>query len=68
MPMGLNKSPAICQSYINKILDCLQSRKYGDAIMDDLLLFTLIKKTHMEKVMDRKYLPQKVSFLERTAT
>ena len=28
MPMGLNISPAIWQSYINAILDCLQSRKY----------------------------------------
>ena len=33
-PMGLNKSPSIWQSYINKILDCLQSRKYCKAIMD----------------------------------
>ena len=28
MPMGLNISPSIWQSYINVILDCLQSRKY----------------------------------------
>ena len=28
MPMGLNISPVIWQSYINAILDCLQSRKY----------------------------------------
>ena len=28
MPMGLNISPSIWQSYINMILDCLQSRKY----------------------------------------
>ena len=27
MPMGLNISPSIWQSYINSILDCLQSRK-----------------------------------------
>ena len=27
MPMGLNISPSIWQSYINAILDCLQSRK-----------------------------------------
>ena len=38
--MGLNISPAIWQSYINAILDCLQSRKSCEAIMDDLLLFT----------------------------
>ena len=40
MPMGLNISPVIYQWYINVSLDCLQSRKYGEAIMDDLLLFT----------------------------
>ena len=43
MPMGLNISPAIWQSYINAILNCLQSRKYCEAIMDDLLLFTPTK-------------------------
>ena len=40
MPMGLNISPSIWQSYINAILDCLQRRKYCEAIIDDLLLFT----------------------------
>ena len=40
MPMGLNISPSIWQSYINAILDCLESKKYCEAIMDDLLLFT----------------------------
>ena len=40
MPMGLNISLSIWQSYINVILDCLQSRKYCKAIMDDLSLFT----------------------------
>ena len=40
MPLGLNISPPIWQSYINAILSCLQSRKYCEAIMDDLLLFT----------------------------
>ena len=28
MPMGLNISPSIWQSYINVILECLQSRKH----------------------------------------
>ena len=51
-PMGLNISPSIWQSYINAILDCLQSRKYCEAIMDDLLLFTPLKETHMNKVED----------------
>ena len=43
MPMGLNISPPIWQSYINAILSCLQSRKYCEAIMNDLLLFTPTK-------------------------
>ena len=48
--MGLNISPSICQSYINAILDCLQYRKYCEAIMDDLLLFTPSKESHMSKL------------------
>ena len=36
MPMGLNISPPIWQSYINAILSSLQSRKYCEAIMDNL--------------------------------
>ena len=43
MPMGLNISPAVWQLYINVILSCLSSRKYCEAIMDDLLLFTPTK-------------------------
>ena len=50
MPMGLNISPSIQQSYINAILDCLQSRKYGEAIMGDLLPFTPSKRTLMNKL------------------
>ena len=50
--MGLNISPSIWQSYINAILDSLQSRKYCEAIMDDLLLFTPSKGSHMEKLQD----------------
>ena len=52
MPMGLNISPSIWQSYINTILDCLENRKYCDAIMDDLLLFTPSKKSRMDKLED----------------
>ena len=52
MPMGLNISPSMWQSYINAILDCLQSRKYCEAIMDDLLLFTPSKESHMNKLED----------------
>ena len=52
MPMGLNISPSIWQLYINAILDCLQSRKYCEAIMDDLLLFTPSKDSHMNKLED----------------
>ena len=50
--MGLNVSPPIWQMYINTILNSLQSRKYCEAIMDDLLLFTLSKKAHMDKLED----------------
>ena len=52
MPMGLNISPSIWQSYINTILDCLQSKKYCEAIMDDLLLFTPSKSSHVAKLED----------------
>ena len=51
--MGLNISPSIWQSYINASLDCLKSRKYCEAIMDDLLLlFTPSKDSHMNKLED----------------
>ena len=52
MPIGLNISPSIWQSYINAILDCLQSRKCCKAIMDDLLLFTPSKKSQIAKLQD----------------
>ena len=52
MPMRLNISPSIWQSYINAILDCLQSKKYCEAIMGDLLLFTPSKETHINKLED----------------
>ena len=52
MPMGLNVSPPIWQMYINTILNSLQSRKYCEAIMDNLLLFTPSKKVHMDKLED----------------
>ena len=52
MPMGLNISSPIWQSYINAILNCLQSRKYCEAIMDDLLLITPTKSSHFKKLED----------------
>ena len=52
MPMRLKISPAVWQSYINAILSCLSSRKYCEAIMDDLLLFTPTKQSHYEKLKD----------------
>ena len=52
MPMELNISPLIWQSCISTILECLQSRKYCEAIMDDLLLFTPLKKSHIAKLED----------------
>ena len=50
--MGFNVSPPIWQTYINTILNSLQSRKYCEAIMDDLLLFTPSKKAHIAKLED----------------
>ena len=52
MPMGLNISPPIWQSYINAILSCLQSSKYCEVITDNLLLFTPTKSCHFEKLED----------------
>ena len=52
MPMGLSVSPPIWQSYINTIFNCLESRKYCEAIMDDVLLFTRSKQMHMRKLED----------------
>ena len=52
MPMGLNISLSIRQSYINTILDCLEYRKHCKAIMYNLLLFTPTKKAHMAKLRD----------------
>ena len=48
--MGLNISPAVWQPYINAILNCLISRKYCEAIMDDLLLLTPSKEAHYYKL------------------
>ena len=50
--MGQNISPPIWQSYINTILNCLESRKYCEGIMDDLLLFPPSKQMHMRKLED----------------
>ena len=44
--------PPIWQTYTNTILKCLESRKYCEAIMDDLLLFTPSKQSHMTKLED----------------
>ena len=50
--MGLNISPSIWQLHINAILHCLQSRKYCKALVDDLLLFTPAKESHIAKLED----------------
>ena len=52
MPMGLNISPVVWQSYINAILSCLSSRKYCEAIMNDLLLSMPDYQSHLEKLAD----------------
>ena len=50
--MGLNIFPSIWQSYINMILACLQSKKYCETIMNDILLFTPSKRSHIDKLED----------------
>ena len=50
--MGLNVSPPIWQRYINTILNCVESRKCCEAIIDDMLLFTPSKQMHMRKLED----------------
>ena len=52
IPMGLNVSPPIWQTYINTIFNCLESRNYCEAIMDDLLLFMPSKQSHMRNLED----------------
>ena len=52
MLMGPNIFPTVWQWYINTILSCLSSRKYCQAIMDNLLLFMPNKQTHFEKLID----------------
>ena len=52
IPTGLNIFPVVWQSYINAILSCLSSKKYCEAIMDELLLFMPNKETHFEKFID----------------
>ena len=49
IPMELNIYPSIWQSYLNAILECLQSRNYCEAIMDHFLLYTP-KRAHMVKL------------------
>ena len=67
--MGLNISPLIWQSYINAILECLQSRKHCEAIMDDLLLFTPSKRAHMANLEDllKALLKNGLKYLQRNA-
>ena len=77
MPMGLNISHSILQSYKNAILECLHSRKYCEVIMDDLLLFTPTEEVHISKLEDLlkallknglKDIPKKVSFIQNRIT
>ena len=52
MPMALSVSLPIWQIYINTILNCLESRKYCETIMDDLFPFLPSKQSHMRKLKD----------------
>ena len=49
---GIKYTPSIWQSYINTILDCLQSKKYCEAIMQNLLLFTPSKGSYITNLED----------------
>ena len=49
---GFEISTSIWQSYINVILNCLQNKKYREANMDDLILFTPSKESHVNKLED----------------
>ena len=77
MSMELNISSSIWQSYIKAILECLQSRIYCEAIMDDQLLFTPSKKSQVAKLEDLlkallknglKYPQRNVSYLEQSCS
>ena len=70
IPIGLYISPSIWQSYINAILDCLQSKKYCEAIMEDLLLFTPSKGSHIAKLEDllKALLKNGLKYPQRDAT
>ena len=52
MHIGLNISPVVWQSCINAVLSGLSSRKYCEAVMDDLLLFMPTKESHFAKLED----------------
>ena len=67
IPIGLNISPPIWQSYINAILSCLQNSKYCEAMRDDLLLFTPTKSSHFEKLEDllkAEYFPREMPVIQ----
>ena len=49
---GNEYSPSCVAIVYNTILSCLLSRKYCEAIMDDLLLFTPTKQSQFEKLND----------------
>ena len=50
IPMKLNISPSIWQSYIKAILDHLQSKNYCEAIMDDLIIVYPFKEFSYHKI------------------
>ena len=50
MPMRLNISTSIWQSYVNAILECLQSRKHCKAIMDKFITIHSLKEITCSKI------------------
>ena len=50
MPMELNISPSIWQSYINAILNYLQSKKCCEEIIDDFFIINALKEFSYGKI------------------
>ena len=63
MHIILNVSPPIWQTYIYTVLNCLESRKYCEAIINDLLLFTASRQSDMTKLGEKSYNKWVIPFL-----
>ena len=74
--MGLSVSPAIWQTFINKVLDSIEERKHHLAIMDDCLVHSDFKThiTHLKALFQAlitnglKISPKKCQFYKQSLT